>query len=180
MKAIKLVSLLRALLFVAACFVSCGGNFITAKVRLSVIKGNPDDDMSKKTLICPVMEADIKGDPPTVLQATREILEENSIKYTVDESIGGGHVTAIKGNKEESRNGVVTGWIFKLNGKDAPGLASETPVADGDYIVFYLTSWENDQAQDDVNDESGETETETETEEVTEAPEEDETEEENG
>ena len=180
MKAVKVISLLFALIFVAGCVCSCGGNLITAKVRLAVIKGNPTDDASKKTLVCPVMEAEIKGNPPTVLQATREILEENSVQYSIDESIGGGHITSIKSQKERTSNGVVSGWIFKLNGKDAPGLASETPVADGDYIVYYLSSWTNDQAQNDEEAQATETEEQTEPPETEEEEEEEEEETEPG
>lgn len=168
MKKLRLVSLVMAVLFITMGLISCGGEVVSAKVRLAVIKINPN---GSKDLICGVMESEIKGtanNPPTVLQATREILEENMVQYTIDDSVGGGRITSIKSQKERSKDGVVSGWVYKLNGKDATELASEAVVKDGDYIVYYLDSWTNSDAVDDQDavDEGNETETEIETEEL--------------
>ncbi|MBQ6263320.1 MAG: DUF4430 domain-containing protein [Clostridia bacterium] len=164
MKKLRLISLLMAVVLVTMGLISCGGEVVSAKVRLAVIKVNAN---GSKDLICGVMESEIKGtanNPPTVLQAAREILEENSIQYTIDESTGG--FTSIKNQKERSANGVVSGWIYKLNGQDSTELANVAVVKDGDYIVYYLTSWTNEDAVDDPDVTEDENETEPETEEV--------------
>ena len=164
MRKLRVVSLVMAIVLVTMGLISCGGEVVSAKVRLAVIKVNVD---GSKDLICGVMESEIKGtanNPPTVLQATREILEENSIQYTIDESVDGGRISSIKSQKERSANGIVSGWDYKLNGQDATERASVAEVHDGDYIVYYLTSWSNSEAVDDPDVTENESETEPETE----------------
>ncbi len=154
MKIIKATALILAIVFLSTGMIACGGNVVSATVRLSVIKIKPNGD---KDLICGVMEGTVKGtesNPPTVLQATREILDENAIQYSIDESVEGGRITAIKGQKERTQNGVVSGWIYKLNQKDATELASKAVVHDGDVIVYYLDSWTNTEAKDDDTDQA--------------------------
>ncbi len=170
MKRMRIAALVMAIVLATMGLISCGGEVISANVRLAVIKINPN---GSKDLICGVMESEIKGtanNPPTVLQATREILEENMVQYTIDESVNGGRITSIKSQKERTKDGIVSGWIYKLNGQDATELASEAVVKDGDYIVYYLDSWSNSEAIDDpdATDEVVETETEIETEEAVE------------
>ena len=172
MKILRLVSLLLVVVLLGAGLMSCGGAVVSVKVRLAVIKGNHDAELSEKDLLVPVIEGVIKGtenDPPTVLQAAKEILEENSIQFTDDESEGG-RITSIKNQKERSANGIVSTWIPYLNGEEMKGLASATVVHDGDYIVYYLQSYGLTDAIDDpdVTDEETEPETEEETEEETE------------
>ncbi len=175
MKKLRLVSLVMAIVLVTMGLISCGGEVVSAKIRLAVIKINAN---GSKDLICGVMESEIKGtanNPPTVLQAAREVLEENSVQYTVDESVGG-RITSIKSQKERSANGVVSTWIPFLNGEELEGLASETEVKDGDYIVYYLQSYSLDDAVDDPDVAEDGSDTETETEPETEEFEEEETE----
>ncbi len=178
MKKLRIAALVMAIVLVTMGLISCGGEVISAKVRLAVIKVNAN---GSKDLICGVMESEIKGttnSPPTVLQAAREILEENSVQYSIDESVSGGRISSIKSQKERSANGVVSTWIPKLNGEDLTQLASETVVNDGDYIVYYLQSYYLDDAVDDPD--ATDVETEKETEPETEPEEEEEEETENG
>lgn len=148
MRKFKILSLIFVAIFACLNFASCSKP-VTAHVFLTVIESKQNaDGTEKETLIAGPMWADIKGteaNPPTVLQATREILEANGIKFTYDETTES--ITAIKNKKEGTSKGVVTAWIFELNGEEPDTRAKDTEIFDNDGIVYYLKSWVNEDVE---------------------------------
>lgn len=156
MRKFRILSLIFVAVFALLSCASCS-KAVTAHVFLTVIETKiMPDGTEKETLIAGPMWADIKGteaNPPTVLQATREILEANGIKYTYDETTES--ITAIKNKKEGTAKGVVTGWIFELNGEEPNTRAKDTEIFDDDGIVYYLKSWVNEDVEGSGEDEGG-------------------------
>lgn len=156
MRKFRILSLIFVAVFALLSCASCSKS-VTAHVFLTVIETKiMPDGTEKETLIAGPMWADIKGteaNPPTVLQATREILEANGIKYTYDETTES--ITAIKNKKEGTAKGVVTGWIFELNGEEPNTRAKDTEIFDDDGIVYYLKSWVNEDVEGSGEDEGG-------------------------
>ena len=157
MRKFRILSLIFVAIFACLSIASCSKP-VTAHVFLTVIeKKVTADGTEKETLIAGPMWADIKGteaNPPTVLQATREILEANGIKYTYDEDTGS--ITSIKNKKEGTgKGGVVTAWIFELNGEEPDTRAKDTEIFDDDGIVYYLTSWVSKDLEEAGENEGG-------------------------
>ena len=156
MRKFRILSLIFVALFACLNFASCSKP-VTAHVFLTVIESKQNaDGTEKETLIAGPMWADIKGteaNPPTGLQATREILEANGIKFTYDETTES--ITSIKNKKESKAKGVVTGWIFELNGVEPDTRAKDTEIFDDDGIVYYLKSWANEEVDGSGGEDNG-------------------------
>lgn len=139
MKFLKTLSFLLACLMLCPFIASCGSNVVKVNVHLSVFT---KDENGNEELICGPFDGEIKGteeNPPTVLQATKEILESNSIQYTADDKF----ITSINSQKEGQKNGKSYAWIFTLNDKEPEDTgARNTTLSEGDVIVFYLSPLE--------------------------------------
>ena len=141
MKFIKVLSLTMACLLMCLCIASCGSNAVKVNVKLSVFTR---DANGEENLLCGPFEGEIKGttdNPPTVLQAAKEILEANSVPCEYDDT----SITSIQSEKQGMKDGETYAWIFTLNGKEPQNTRSyNTTLSEGDVIVYYLTSIEND------------------------------------
>ncbi len=154
MRKIKILSLIFAAVFMCLSLASCAKEAVTAhNVYVTVVEVREVDGEEKMYLIGGPYYGDVKGtesNPPTVLQATMELLEANKITVKQDD-VGGIKKIKNLSDKVDEKTGMQSGWLFKLYGNDRPysGVepkdtrAVDTVIHDNDGIVYYYRTWEN-------------------------------------
>ena len=84
---------------------------------------------------------DLKLQKANEEKVAKEILEANSVPCEYDDT----SITSIQSEKQGMKDGETYAWIFTLNGKEPQNTRSyNTTLSEGDVIVYYLTSIEND------------------------------------
>ncbi|MDP4133722.1 MAG: S-layer homology domain-containing protein [Bacillota bacterium] len=98
---------------------------VNANVRIEGADHNILDD-----------EVQITSKKPTALEAIKAALDENNIKYTIDDSSYGAYIKSI-GGEDSAMFGGYDGWLFAINEAPAASSADKTTISDGDDILLY-------------------------------------------
>ncbi len=147
MKKIRIICMLLAVVLVLPVFASCSSGKVTANVSLKfVIPAEEEGGEEEVKLNLPSFAVEgTKSNPPTVLQAVQEALQEYEITYELTSD--GRSIAGVYGLTEkqwyDNEKGYYTHWECTINNKvSEEGRQSETKIYDGDAIVFTWTSGE--------------------------------------
>ncbi len=111
-------------------------------VRVSVITVDPAKDYYLTRTFISDKASEIKavdGMAPTILDAVKQVFDENNIKYEIKD----GMFTSIMGKTNGIKDGYNYIWEFNIGGSDNPliNYAASTLIKEGDQIVLYFNPY---------------------------------------
>ena len=145
MKKCKLLCIFLAVVMVLPIFAGCTSGKVTSTVSLKfVIPAEEEGGEDDVRLDLPSLTVEgTRDNPPTVLQAAEQALQEYEITYELTSD--GASIAGVFGLKEEQwydeNNGYYTQWRCTINGNPSDdGRQSVTTIYEGDEIVYTWTA----------------------------------------
>lgn len=145
MKKCKLLCLFLAVVLVLPVFAGCTSGKVSATVSLKfVIPAEEEGGEDDVRLDLPSLTVEgTRDNPPTVLQAAEQALQEYEITYELTSD--GASIAGVFGLKEEQwydeENGYFTQWRCTINGENSDeGRQSVTKIYNDDEIVYTWVS----------------------------------------
>lgn len=127
---------LKKIVVIAGALLICGA--MLAAYFLAVV---PPKHKGVKTVTLQILYSDktfvyerLETEKETVCQLMEEYDEKYSLGFRYETSVYGAFVTEIKGTENDAENGCY--YMFKVNGVYSNFACDQTPISDGDVVIF--------------------------------------------